>query len=1014
MARSYVHLHVHSEGSLLDGLATPKQYATRAAALGQPALAITDHGNLMLAPVHYRACRDAGIEPLIGFEGYFVRSVEQVRSEKDAERSHITVLARGGRGYEVLSEFNTATQQQFYYKPLIDRALCEALGPDARHLTVLSGCAGSQLSRWLLAGDQEAAVEELLWWRETFPHYFIELMHHGTDFDMKLNEQLLALAHRYDVPWVVTNDPHYCDDSDAVHHDVLLAIQMGRDVDDPDRMRFDGSGYWLKSRQEMAATFRQAGYHPTVFQIGAANAVAIAAESHTRVKMWESKTWQIPKYPDTDDSFALLKRMVYRGMRARGHRDDPERIALVRHELRVIRDVGIADFLLITWDAIHNGAVAKGYRVGPGRGSVAGSLVGYYVGIHKIDPVKYKLRFDRFLNPARPKMPDIDTDFQMSRRSETIQYVIDKYGAENTMAVCQFGTMKVKAAFNSLSKAFGVGYADARRLNKEILEEEDDDGVPQFLLPEEIVTKYPEMTAHLTRLAGLKKSIGAHPAGLIIADPTANIGRQVPLLWVASSKRWIGQFDKKAIESMGLMKQDFLGLRTLDTIAECVELIAWRRGITVEPDEWVPDEEPDDDKVYKMLARGRTSGVFQMEGPVNQRGCRDVRPKSFEDLVSITSLYRTGPIAAGYPRKFVANRRAGVDTIEYLHPRLKPILEPTWGVILYQEQVMDIGEQLAGFDSILVDEIKEAIKEKSSEEMERVRPLFIAGCRSHAGIGRRTATAIWDIIAGYAGYGYNRSHAVAYSMLTYQTARLKYLYPLEFHTALLRTVPNDKDNADKRDGYIRSAIKEGGVAIWPPDINYSETKAWPDRSEDAIRFGLGDLKGLGDKTAQRLVQARPAGGYTDYVAVADVVNNTKMMKVLADSTALAPLGVPGHEDRAERLLGWTFRDDMEPWREEWADRVVFPTWDGGPVNLVGVIYACVRGQTATERPKPYMTWKIRWDVTNAWDIRMWSECQGLWDLKPGSVVRVEGIWQRTWNNVTVRSPHAVHVLDPVR
>jgi DNA polymerase-3 subunit alpha len=996
---------------MLDGLATPKEYAKRAAALGQPALALTDHGNLYLAPVHYKACREADVEPLLGFEGYFVRDAQAVRAEKDAERSHITILARGGKGYSLLSEFNTATQQQFYYKPLVDRPLCEALGDDAKHFTVLSGCAGSQLSRHLLAGDEEAAVEELMWWRETFPHYYIEIMHHGTDFDMKLNEQLLGLAQRYDVPWVVTNDPHYCVKEDAPHHDVLLAIQMGRDIDDPDRMRFDGSGYWLKSRAEMYSTFRRAGYDPLVFKIGAHNALAIAKESRTRVKMWESKTWQIPKYPDTDDSFALLKRMVYRGMRARGHRDDPERLALVRHELRVIRDVGIADFLLITWDAIYNGAIAKGARVGPGRGSVAGSIVGYYLGIHKIDPVKYKLRFDRFLNPARPKMPDIDTDFQMTRRHEAIQYVIDKYGEENTMAVCQFGTMKVKAAFNSISKAFGIGYADAQRLNKLILEEDDDDGSPQYVLPKEITNRYPELSSHLHRLAGLKRTIGAHPAGLIIADPSANIRKQVPLMWQASSKRWVGQFDKKAVEGMGLMKQDFLGLRTLDTIAECLKILKWRRGIEFDPDEWVPDEEPGDRKVYKMLAEGKTSGVFQMEGPVNQRGCRDVRPKSFEDLVSITSLYRTGPIAAGYPGQFIANRRGGVDSIQYLHPKLKPILEPTWGVILYQEQVMDIGEKLAGFDGVLVDEIKEAIKDKSSEEMERVRPLFIEGCKRHSGIGSRTATAIWDIIAGYAGYGYNRSHAVAYTMLTYQTARLKYLYPIEFHTALLRTVPNDKDNADKRDRYLRAAIEEGKAKIWPPDINASDYKAWPDREEDAIRFGLSDLKGVGEKTALKVVQRRPAGGYQDYVAVADVVNNTKMMQVLGDGMALGPVGVVGKEEKAEKLLNWTFQDPMEEYRDDYKHWVVFPP--SRDVRLVGMIYAVQYGTTKTDPPKPYRTWKIRWSVTKAFDIRMWSGCESLWHLRPGSVVKLEGEWEQRWENVTLASPHRVEILHEV-
>jgi DNA polymerase III subunit alpha len=1009
----WVGLHNHSEGSFLDGIGTVAEYAAEAARLGQPAAGLTDHGNVVQLPQFYLECKKAGIGAVLGMESYYVSSFEAAKQEKDRERAHITVLARGTKGYSVLTEFSTAQNEQFYYKPLIDRSLCEALGKDARYLTILSGCAGSQLSRYLLAGDEHAAIEELMWWRETFKHYYIEIMHHGTPFDMKLNVALLDLARRYQVPWVVTNDAHYCYEHEAIHHDLMLAIQTGKDVNDPERLRFDGEGYFYPSRNQLYRRFKAAGYDREVFRRGAANSVAIAQDCVGKIKQWESKTWQIPKFPDVEDSEAELERVVKQGLRRIGKSRDPVYVQQTKDELASIARVGIWDFLLITRGEIR-WALDRGIRVGPGRGSVAGSLVAYCAELHKIDPIKYGLRFDRFLNEQRPKLPDIDTDFQKSRREEVIRHAIKKYGEENTMQVAAYNSLQVKAAFNSIALAYGLTWADAHRLNKLILEMENPEtGELEFALPDEVVRNHPEVTAHLHRLAGVKRGIGAHPAGLIIAAPETQLKKQIPEMWIASSKRWVSAYDKKIIEKMGLLKQDFLGLRALDTLAECIALVKIRRNLTVEPDEWIPDEEPDDSKVYKMLAAGRTSGVFQMEGNVNQRGCRDVRPKSFEDLVSITSLYRTGPIAAGYPAQFISNRIAGKSEIEYLHPLLKPILDPTWGVILYQEQVMDIGEKLAGFDMGQVDDIKEAIKDKSSSSMDTMRPMFIKGCKRANSIDRDTASAIWDIIAGYAGYGYNRSHAVAYTMLTYQTARLKYLYPVEFYTALLRSVPNDKDNAERRDGYIRDAIAESGAIIEPADVNASDVKAWPAMDRDAIRFGLADLKGIGAVQARKVVRSRPSSGYSAVEQVAEAVNNTGIMSILERASALECLGIKGDQDTTEELSRWRFRDDMTRWRRKYRRQLVPPRRDGGEVVLIGMIYKVTRGTTKTR--KPYMTWKIRWSVTEAWDVRMWSgSCERMWDLKEGSVVKVTGEWQRKWLNVTVERVADIRVLHAVR
>jgi len=1002
---------------MLDGLATSKEYVARAEAQGMPAIAQTDHGNLIGSAEFYKAARAAGIDPILGCEFYFSDSFERSKEEKDAERSHITILGIGAEGYRTLSKLNQATWEQFYYKPILDRALVEKMSDAEKDsLVVMSGCAGSRLSRFLMAGDARSAREELIWWRDNFQHYYIEIMHHYTDFDRKLNRKLIALAQKYDIPLVITNDPHYSVVDDHKFHDALLAIQTASDIDDPNRFRFDGHGYYLKSAREMRATFAKR-YGEDIWTEGSRSTLEIAEMCHTRIDAWEKKTWQLPKYPDVDNSRAELKRLVIKGLKRIGKYNDPEYRKQALRELKVINDVGIEDFLLITRDTIEwcrgGGAHPElgPLRVGPGRGSVAGSLVAYLIGIHKMDPIKYNLRFDRFLNPARPKMPDIDTDFSQDRRQEVFDYSIDKYGVENTMAVAAYNKMQVKSAFNSISRSFGVNYLDSQRLNKEIIEEKDDEGETRFILPEEITNRFPEMSSILHRLAGIKRGISAHPAGLIIASPETKLREQVPEMYIPSSKRWVAAYDKKTIESMGLMKQDFLGLRTLDTIAECLKLIKDRTGEDLEPDEWIPDEMPRDDEVYAMLAEGKTAGVFQMEGATNQRGCKDVKPKDFEDIVSITSLYRTGPIAAGYPEQFVNHRKIGRARIKYIHPLLKPILEPTWGVILYQEQVMEIGAVLAGFSMVQVDEIKEAIKDKSSDEMDRMRPVFIEGCKITNDISEAIATQVWDIIEGYAGYGYNRAHAVAYTFLTYQTARLKKLYPVEFTAALLRTVPNKKENIERRQLYMREAIALG-AKIQPPDINISMGGATPERDRDVIRLGLEDYTGIGEKQAQKLLQGRPEGGYQHFDEVAAAVNNKGVMEKLAIGSALESIGIPGDEHATEKLLNWTFKDRMKKYRVRYQDIVKLPSDladDDNEAVLVGMIQRITHGQTKNNTP--YLTWHMRYSITESFDIRLWSETRRFWTLPEGSVVLVRGEWSRHWVNLSTGKPGDIEVIQ---
>lgn len=1016
-----VHLHVHTDHSNLDGLATIDEYVEEAQKDGQEALSCTDHGNICAAPKFYTTCRKAGIEPIIGSEFYFTTDFERHRTEikgkstklheemAEAEseglgRYHVVILARGQRGYETLCELSTATHHQFYNKPMLDQDMVASLSEkDRESLVCLSGCATSVISRAVLAGDMRGAARHLIWWREMFPHFYIELQHHDTHFDRELNRGLLRLAKRYNVPTVVTNDPHYAVAEDHEHHDALLAIQTASDIDDPDRFSFSGTGYHLRTEREMRKAF--AAYGPEVWKPGILNTREVAKLCHTRIKDWETTTWHIPEFPDVDDSQKELERLTKQGLHDLGLMGKPEYVERAKFELQVFKDAGIADFLLITWDMIQE-AKRRGIGVGPGRGSVCGTLVGYAIGIHKIDPLYYELRFDRFLNPARPKMPDIDTDFSQERREELFPYLQEKYGEDNVVTVCAYQTLRLKSAFQSMAKAYGIEWNERQKLTK-LLANDDENSID--LLPDKIREEHPELASRMLRLQGTKKGVSQHPAGVIIADPTDNIAKMVPEMYIASSKRYVGQYDLLAAESLHLLKQDLLGLRTIDTIEHCVALVEQSTGEVLDPDSWWPDQEPGDDKVWAMLAEGRTAGVFQMEGPANQQGCREVKPTCFEDVVSITALYRSGAMSAGFPKVFNENRRSG--HIDYIHPDLEPILGNTEGVVLYQEQVMDMGEFLAGFSMVQVDDIKDAIKKKDPKVFAVMGPLFIKGCMEHSGMSEAVATEIWRYIEGYAGYGYNRSHAVAYTMLTYQTARLKALYPVEFLTALIRTVKGTSKEAKvKRDGYMRE-LADHDYKMLTPCINRSDQLATPDHEQMGVRFGLSDISGIGMKVADRIVGGRPEGGFARLSDLEKVVNNKGSMEHLFDACALEELGAPGSLHVAEEKLNWQFIDHMQTYREKFKEKVRLPDGSNKPCLIVGQIRKVTRGTTKTN--KPYLTWHLQWDVTHTYDVRLWSGTEGLWKLGEGSVVAVSGKWEETWHNMSIGKPSQVKVIKVV-
>lgn len=967
-----------------------------------PALALTDHGNICSAPNLYHECRKANIEPILGSEMYFVPDSDKTREAKgkadetDSHRFHVVVLAKGAKGYAALSELSTETFRNFYYKPLLDRKIL--LQADLNHLVFLSGCANSIISKMVLE-DPDKAEAELYWWRDNIPNFYLEFQHHNTPFDRKLNKGLYRLAKKYNIPWVITNDPHYTHKNESSYHDILLALQTNSEIDDPERLRFEGNGYHLASHKEMVAKFEP--YPARLTEQGIANTVEIAKLCHTRIPDWETRSWHIPKLPGIEDAYKELKTIVFAELRHTGFINNPVYVQRVRDELKIIKQVNIADFLLITRDCVL-WAKSQDIPVGPGRGSVCASLVCFLAKIHAIDSIKYDLLFERFLNPERPRMPDIDTDFGQDRRSELFEYVTQKYGEENVLHVCTYGTSKVRRMFQSLAKAHGLTWGEALQISKYL---NDDDPIEEQM-PDRIKEGYPDLIQQLRALSGIRTSISAHPAGVIITDPDYKIKSKVPQMWIGSSKKWVSQYDLEAIEEMGLMKQDFLGLRTLDTIVECCKLVQKKYGIKLDPNSWVPDEEEGDTEAYALLASGDVSGVFQMEGPTNARGIQEMGCTCFEDIVMCTSLYRSGPILAKFPEEFIKNRQLGKHKIKYLTSELKPILEPTFGVFLFQEQIMRICRELAGMTWIETDDMREAIKHKNAKLMESLAATFLAGCVK-TGINKTIAQKIWNQIEGFYMYGYNRPHAVVYSMISYQTLKLKHLYPLEFYCALLRTV----DDKFKRIQYLRDIIKAGYQVLWP-DINISGAYATPDYRKEppAIRFGLQDYAGMGPKKVQKILAARKKFKKFKEISQVEELVDKGAFKILLEGNALRSLGTKGKMVVTEKLLGWTFKDRMAPYRDEFESYLVEPGDVQEPVQIVGELISAIKGKT--KDGKPFMTWTVRWSPAVEYKCKLWSESDCYWHIPIGTVLRCSGTWQPSWSNVSINGKaNAVYVFD---
>ena len=843
---AFVHLHNHSEYSLLDGACRVDAMPARAAALGQTALAITDHGVMYGAVAFYKACKAANIKPIIGCEVYVApRARTDKEHSLDGEYTHLILLCKNETGYKNLCYLvSMGFVEGFYVKPRIDWPLLYA---HAEGLICLSGCLAGDISRKIVAGEYAAAKARALELREHFGEdFYLELQDHGILDEKRAMNGLLRIAEETGIPTILTNDAHYLTKEDAPNQDVLLCIQTGKTLDEPNRMRFEGQEFYLKSEEEMAAILPE---HP--------EALAHTAEIAEKCSFdFVFGHYHLPEFklPEGEtDSARYLRKLCEAGF-ARRYPDRPEVRAQLDYELEMIERMGFVDYFLIVSDFVGY-AKRKKIPVGPGRGSAAGSVVSYCLDITDVDPIKYSLFFERFLNPERVTMPDIDMDFCIRRRSEVIDYVARKYGADHVAQIVTFGTMAAKNAIRDVGRVMGVSYADtdacaksvpnalhitideSLRLSKPLKELYDGDETMHRLID----------TARA--LEGLPRHASTHAAGVVITkDP---VYTYVPL--AMNDESVVTQYQMTTLEELGLLKMDFLGLRNLTVLDDAVQLVRRR-----EPDfaiETVPEDDP---AVFAMLQQGRTSGVFQLESSGMTGVCTGLKPKSIEDITAIIALYRPGPMDS-IPRFIECS--AHPEKISYKHPLLEPILSVTYGCIVYQEQVIEICRRLAGFSLGQADMIRRAMSKKKEKEIVRERRTFIYGDAERGipgavanGVPEDVAGSIYDEILDFANYAFNKAHAVSYAIVAYRTAYMKCHWPREYMAALITSV---LDLSGKVAEYI-AECRDMGIRLLPPDINESDADFTV--VGDDLRFGMAAVKNVGRGFVRTLMAERARGG----------------------------------------------------------------------------------------------------------------------------------------------------------
>ena len=882
---SFVHLHVHTEYSLLDGACRIPLLVKRVKELGQSAVAITDHGVMYGVVDFYKACKAEGVKPIIGCEVYVAprKRTDKVH-EYDAAMYHLILLCRNEVGYRNLCFLDSAAfTEGFYIRPRIDK---ELLRQHAEGLIALSACQSGEVPRKLLAGDYEGAKAAALEMRALFGEdgYYLELQDHKLPNDPAINQGLIRIHQETGIPLVVTNDAHYLRREDAEMQDTLMCIQMGKTVDDPNRLRMETSELYVKSTEEMAALFPD---YPEAVE----NTVKIAelCNMDFQFGVHHLPEFKLPEgYTDGD---AYFQKLCEEGFARRYPGAPAEYRERLAYEMGIIRQMGFVDYFLIVSDFIGY-AKGRGIPVGPGRGSAAGSMVAYCMAITDVDPMKYSLYFERFLNPERVTMPDIDIDFCIRRRQEVIEYVQNKYGADHVAQIVTFGTMAARGAIRDVGRALNIPYADVDVVAKQV---PSGPGALHITLDEALKLSKPLRDAYegderirtlidtAKALEGMPRHASTHAAGVVITrKPVVDY---VPL--AKNDESVVTQYVMTTLEELGLLKMDFLGLRNLTVLDDAVKMVQERL-----PDFKLSDIPEDDPETFEMISAGKTSGVFQMESAGMTGVCVGLRPQNIEDITAIIALYRPGPMDS-IPR-FIACKHDS-SKIKYLHPSLEPILSVTYGCIVYQEQVIQIFQQLAGYSLGQADMVRRAISKKKAAQIEKEREAFlhgdpernIAGCVAN-GIPEETAQAIYQDIYDFANYAFNKAHAVSYAVVAYQTAWFKCHYTREYMAALLTSV---LDNSDKVAGYI-SECRDCGIALLPPDINRSADRFTVE--EGGIRFGLVAIKNIGRGFIQAVMREREQAPFTslydfcDRMAGSDI--NKRAVENLIRSGAFDALG----------------------------------------------------------------------------------------------------------------------------
>jgi len=840
----FVHLHCHSHYSLLDGMAKIDELIEKAKEFEMPALAITDHGVMYGAIEFYQKAKEANIKPIIGFEAYLTPLGRHQKIKADEKKYHLTLLAKNFEGYQNLVKLcSLAHLEGFYYKPRIDD---ELLKKYHQGIICLSGCLQGEIPQLILAEKIDLAKKKILFYKEIFGEdFYLEIMPFGKIKDqIKVNQVLIQLSKELKVPLVATCDVHYLRPEDAQAHEVLLAIQTKTLLSDKKRLSMKDDDFSFKSPKEVIEFFKDV---PEAIE----NTLKIASLCNLELELGKVQMPKI-KIEAGFDSFSYLKKLAQEGLRKRYPQISPQIRDRFNYELEVIRKTGFADYFLIVADIV-NWAKKEGIVVGPGRGSAAGSLISYCLGITDVDPIKYSLLFERFLNPERVSMPDIDIDFDDRRRDEVIEYAKRKFGEDHVARIITFGTMAARPAIRDVGRVLGVPYNFCDRLAKTI---------PQNLSIEEALKASPEFHHYYStdrrafeivelakKIEGVARHASVHACGVAIAP--FPLMEKIPLQRAPQDPDTvITQYEMKSIEALGILKMDFLGLRNLTIIVDTLKNVERTEKKKIE----IKKIPLDDQKTFKLLSEGKTVGVFQLESEGMQKTLKGVKPTQFEDLIAILALYRPGPaqLIPSYIR-----RKQGREKIEYLHPKLEPILRSTYGVLIYQEQLMEIAKELAGFSLSEADILRKAVGKKIKELLEEQKEKLIKGMIER-GIKKEVAQKIWEWILPFARYGFNKSHATGYALIAYWTAYLKAHFPYEFMAAVLNA---EGSNVDKI-SFLLSECKRAQIKVLPPSINesFEDFRVVKIGNEKVIRFGLSAIKNVGKNLVEAIISEREKNG----------------------------------------------------------------------------------------------------------------------------------------------------------